>query len=55
MDTNRDGQITKEEFTAVPHPGATTERIFADRDQNSDGVLTMDEFCAPARIRTPCG
>jgi len=46
MDTNHDGVVTGEEFTAVPHPGGHSEEVFKSRDTNGDGTLTKGEFCA---------
>jgi hypothetical protein len=46
MDTNHDGAVTRDEFTAVRHPGGRGQEVFKSRDTNGDGVLTKDEFCA---------
>lgn len=46
LDTNKDGQVTKEEFTAAPHYRGNAEQMFKTMDVNADGSLTKDEFCS---------
>ena len=44
--------MTKEEFAggdSTPDASAKTERLFAARDKNRDGSLTLDEFVAVSR------
>jgi uncharacterized low-complexity protein len=40
MDADKDGKVTKEEFMAAH------EKMFAEKDKNSDGVLDADELKA---------
>jgi uncharacterized low-complexity protein len=40
LDADKDGKVTKEEFMAAH------EKMFADKDKNSDGVLDADELKA---------
>ncbi|HQN20250.1 MAG TPA: EF-hand domain-containing protein [Syntrophobacteraceae bacterium] len=46
MDTNKDGQLTKEEFMANPHHRGNPEQMFNAMDVNGKGYLTKDEFCS---------
>jgi hypothetical protein len=46
LDTNKDGQVTKEEFMATPHQRGNPEQMFKTVDVNGDGSLTKDEFCS---------
>jgi len=46
LDTNKDGQVTKDEFMKAPHPKDNAEQMFKARDANADGSLTKDEFCS---------
>ena len=46
LDTNKDGQVTKEEFMAAPHQRGNPEQMFKTMDVNGDGSLTKDEFCS---------
>lgn len=46
LDTNKDGQVTKEEFMAVPHYRGNAEEMFKAMDVNGHGYITKDEFCA---------
>ena len=46
MDTNKDGQISKDEFLAAPHKGGNPEQMFKAMDVNGRGYLTKDEFCS---------
>jgi hypothetical protein len=46
LDTNKDGQVTKEEFMATPHQRGNPEQMFKTMDVNGDGSLTKDEFCS---------
>lgn len=45
LDVNKDGKVSLQEFTAVPHPGGNAELIFKARDKDVDGVLVVEEFC----------
>jgi hypothetical protein len=47
FDANADGSVTESEFTALPHPHADPRSVFASRDQDHDGKLSKQEFCAP--------
>ena len=46
LDTNKDGQVTKEEFMAAPHQRGNPEQMFKAMDVNGRGYLTKDEFCS---------
>ena len=46
LDTNKDGQVTKEEFLAAPHHRGNPEQVFNSMDVNGQGYLTKDQFCA---------
>ena len=46
LDTNKDGQVTKEEFMAAPHHRGNAEQMFKTMDVNGDSSLTKDEFCS---------
>jgi Ca2+-binding EF-hand superfamily protein len=43
MDTDKDGKVTKAEFTAAE------DKIFQKLDANGDGVITPDEMQAAHR------
>ncbi len=45
FDSNGDGLITEEEFSASPHRRGEAGMLFRERDVNGDGSLTFDEFC----------
>lgn len=55
-DADSDGQVTKQEFCALraklaakagkEYNEAASEKLFASRDSNQDGVLTGDEIFA---------
>jgi hypothetical protein len=42
LDTNKDGQVTKEEFMAAPHYRGNAEQMFKTMDANVDGSLTKE-------------
>jgi len=44
-DTDKDGKVTLEEFSAIKHPRGNAKDLFKSRDVNNDGFLTVDEFC----------
>jgi hypothetical protein len=46
MDTNKDGQVGKEEFLAAPHHRDNPEQMFKELDVKGRGYLTRDEFCS---------
>jgi len=46
MDTNKDGQVSKDEFLAAPHQRDNPEEMFKAMDVNKHGYLTKDEFCS---------
>ena len=46
LDTNKDGQVTKEEFMATPHQRGNPEQMFKTMDVNGRGYITKDEFCS---------
>jgi hypothetical protein len=46
LDTNKDGQLTKDEFLAAPHHRGNAEQMFQTMDVNGRGYLTKDEFCS---------
>jgi hypothetical protein len=43
-DTNADGFLSKEEFTAGAKDAAKAETIFAKKDKDGDGKLSPEEF-----------
>jgi Ca2+-binding EF-hand superfamily protein len=45
-DTNSDGSVTIEEFSAWPHIQGDSRLIFAARDRNNNGVISRAEFCS---------
>ena len=46
LDTNKDGQVTKDEFLAAPHRRGDAEQMFKTMDVNGHGYITKDEFCS---------
>jgi hypothetical protein len=47
MDTNKDGQVSKDEFLAAPHQkSGNPEQMFKAMDVKGRGYLTKDEFCS---------
>ena len=46
MDTNKDGQVSKDEFLAAPHQRENPEQMFKAMDVNGRGYLTKDDFCS---------
>jgi hypothetical protein len=46
LDTNKDGQVTKDEFLAAPHHRGNAEQRFDAMDVNGQGYLTKDQFCS---------
>jgi hypothetical protein len=46
MDTNKDGQVSKDEFLAAPHQRDNPEQMFTAMDVHKRGYLTKDEFCS---------
>jgi len=46
LDTNKDGQVSKDEFLAAPHQRDNPEEMFKAMDVNKHGYLTKDEFCS---------
>jgi hypothetical protein len=46
MDTNKDGQVTKDEFLAAPHHRSNAEQMFNTMDVNGRGYLTKDDLCS---------
>ena len=46
LDTNKDGQVTKDEFLAAPHHRGNAEQRFDAMDINGQGYLTKDQFCS---------
>jgi hypothetical protein len=46
MDTNKDGQVSKDEFLAAEHHRDNPEQMFKAWDANGDGHLTKDELCS---------
>ena len=47
FDANSDGNVTEQEFIALPHPHAEPHSVFSVRDQDHDGQISKAEFCAP--------
>ena len=46
LDTNKDGQVTQDEFLAAPHHRGNAEQMFKAMDVNGRGYVTKDEFCS---------
>jgi hypothetical protein len=46
MDTDKDGQVTKDEFMKAPHGRGNPEQMFKAMDVNGQGYLTKDQFCS---------
>jgi len=46
MDTDKNAQVSKEEFLAAPHHRDNPEQMFKAMDVNGRGYLTRDEFCS---------
>jgi hypothetical protein len=46
MDTNKDGQLTKDEFLAAPHHTGNAEQMFKAIDVNGRGHIRKEEFCS---------
>ena len=53
FDANGDGSVSEPELSAFPHPHGDAHEVFAARDENHDGRLTKEEFCAPWSAATP--
>jgi len=43
-DTNADGKLSKEEFTAKAKDAAKSEKQFGNRDKDKDNFITKEEF-----------
>ncbi len=43
-DTNSDGSLSKEEFTAGAKDAAKAEAAFTKKDKDADGKLSLEEF-----------
>jgi len=52
-DTNNDGFLSKEEFTAGAKDAAKAEAAFTKKDADKDGKLSKDEFSAGAGKGAP--
>ena len=46
MDTDENGQVSRDEFLAAPPEWNNTERRFQAMDVNGHGYLTKAEFCS---------
>ena len=46
LDTNKDGQVTKDEFMGAPHNKGNAEKMFKTMDVKGRGYLTKDDFCS---------
>jgi hypothetical protein len=46
LDTNKDGQVTQDEFLAAAHHRGNAEQMFKAMDVNGRGYVTKDEFCS---------
>ncbi|KAH8073035.1 voltage-gated potassium channel [Aureococcus anophagefferens] len=57
IDTNGDGEITRDEFTdAMCHGGLTkreARRVFSERDENGDGTMDQSEFISLLESKHP--
>ena len=45
-DTDKNGSLSKEEFTAKAKDPAKAEQAFTKKDANKDGALSLEEFSA---------
>jgi hypothetical protein len=51
VDANSDAKLSEAEFSTIPHPQEqNSHTTFVLRDQNQDGALSKEEFCAPERV-----
>ena len=48
-DTNADGKLSKEEFTANAKDAAKSEKQFGNKDKDKDNFVTKEEFTAPGK------
>jgi Ca2+-binding EF-hand superfamily protein len=46
MDTDKDGKVSKKEFTAAQKDAGKAEKRFAQLDTDNDGFLTQKEMAA---------
>ena len=46
MDTNKDGQVSKDEFMAALHHRDNPEQMFKTMGVNNNGYMTKEEFCS---------
>jgi Ca2+-binding EF-hand superfamily protein len=49
FDADRDGKITKQEFSSWPHAWGDADTLFQERDADQDGTITKDELCSGQR------
>jgi hypothetical protein len=49
FDADRDGRLTRQEFSAWPHAHGDADTLFAERDLDHDGTIEHGEFCSAWR------
>jgi hypothetical protein len=52
FDRDRDARVSLEELADALEPGINPDLLFRERDRDSDGYLTENEFCARIGVTT---
>lgn len=53
LDTDKNGSLSKEEFSAKAKTPAKAEKQFTKLDANKDGALSLEEFSAKPQKKAP--